>query len=360
MRAENSGESTSLAPGGGRLHDRRKPAAGSPPALCLHFSPTEINFGRAEVANAAALADAPHGEGGKWWRSAALRSPHSTESPQSPRSPRSPRAGPRRPEYLQFACVPLAAAAGDEAEAGRDAVTMPRPPAAPGAPEEGAAALLRRREAFSKGHSVSLDSADGLVTAACADAAPSAAAQLPAGRAAAHESGSLSDSEEAAADSSVFSRLRLKVRQSPPPPAVSQCNKTPQRPQSPKAKARRVDRLREFTERLRHTDLKWGRDERGRLDEPPGPAPTAGCGGAHPCVRREAAQPAAAATPPESPPAAAASDRRERGRGGAGATKDAALQDCQRAHPVQTALLRETNRVARPMRTFRERRVHPV
>ncbi|KAF0287355.1 Rho guanine nucleotide exchange factor 17 [Amphibalanus amphitrite] len=229
MRVENSVELASLATGAGRPSGRRKPAAGPAPTLCLHFAPPEINFSQGEVANAAAApADAARNDGGEWWRGTVQRAPH---------LPAPARAVPCRRPWPQLA----GAAAERPAEPGcrdRHAVTMPRPPAAPGAPAEGAAALLRRREAFSKGHSVSLDSADGLVTAAGADAAP------PAGRAAAHESGSLSDTEEPAPDSSVFSRLRLRVRQSPPPPPpAAHSKKAPERPQSPKAKARRVDRL---------------------------------------------------------------------------------------------------------------------
>ncbi|XP_043238811.1 serine/arginine repetitive matrix protein 2-like [Amphibalanus amphitrite] len=253
MRVENSVELASLAAGAGRPSGRRKPAAGPAPTLCLHFAPPEINFSQGEVANAAAApADAARNDGGEWWRGTVQRAPH---------LPAPARAVPCRRPWPQLAGAERPAEPGCR---DRHAVTMPRPPAAPGAPAEGAAALLRRREAFSKGHSVSLDSADGLVTAAGADAAP------PAGRAAAHESGSLSDTEESAPDSSVFSRLRLRVRQSPPPPPpAAHSKKAPERPQSPKAKARRVDRLREFTERLRHTDLKWGRDERATSMSPP-------------------------------------------------------------------------------------------
>ncbi|KAF0287667.1 Rho guanine nucleotide exchange factor 17 [Amphibalanus amphitrite] len=253
MRVENSVELASLAAGAGRPSGRRKPTAGPAPTLCLHFAPPEINFSQGEVANAAAApADAARNDGGEWWRGTVQRAPH---------LPAPARAVPCRRPWPQLAGAERPAEPGCR---DRHAVTMPRPPAAPGAPAEGAAALLRRREAFSKGHSVSLDSADGLVTAAGADAAP------PAGRAAAHESGSLSDTEESAPDSSVFSRLRLRVRQSPPPPPpAAHSKKAPERPQSPKAKARRVDRLREFTERLRHTDLKWGRDERATSMSPP-------------------------------------------------------------------------------------------
>ena len=180
---------------------------------------------------------------------------------------------------------------------------MPRSDAEPeaSASPPGRLHLWRHRIRELRGQG-SLDSDEGLGGDTVPPPPPAGGHVAPAGRAASHESGSLSDLEDTTGDGAspplptpmTFSKFRLGARRDKSLP--------PQPEPTRKQKPHRVSRLREFTDRLR-----WSRDEKSAAASPPGsshktrprrppqppaqPAITEGRGGSEPGEGRPRAEP---------------------------------------------------------------------
>lgn len=349
MQARNSGTqrppelapgSATLAPLSGRCRncqETEREGAGEQPTHCLHLTPTKIHFacGGGPSADPNAGERAGTVSAGATTRAAAAEKPADVDaddttvaasdttislvcphlwwacihpSPKKPQERENTSAYECRSGYHPASFVPSRVIATSILAGGpQHVVTMPRNrggPAAAASPSAGAGA--RRRQAFAgKGHSVSLDSAEGV--SACAPQQREAA-EVSVGRGASHRSGSRSEGEEEATKQPAsaaprragkFSRGKRGKASQPTQSTPAEEKQPQERATSPKTKSRRVDRLREFTERLRHTDLKWSRDDR---PPPPTSAPMSAPPRPPPPAPSPAGSPPTSDLPPSHPP----------------------------------------------------------
>lgn len=144
--------------------------------------------------------------------------------------------------------------------------------------------LWRHHRKTAGGHD-SLDSDDGILAELPVSLGASPVSRVaPAGKAASHESGSLSDLEDGAlpaesaqqpSPSISFAKFRLgpKRDKSLPPQPAPVKKSSSVKVDGARAKAPRVNRLKEFTERLRRTDLRWSRDEKAAPSSVPSSPP---------------------------------------------------------------------------------------